>query len=214
MIKQRVFRYIAATAVLASLVLGAGPAFAQSIQTLSAEVANDKGVVVPFWQAQSPVAGQTYTFVAITHPSLSGMHSQIGLTATALLGDGDGTSTYGTSVDFTISAGATHRLFIFGTPQTSGSFPAIASLIQSDSAVSGIIGTTTGGTGYMRFDPIASDPKTDSGSGFQDITMLSYWGAIVFEGGNTGFAMEFIGDATDSSARPDMGAGAFPSGVN
>jgi len=208
MIKQRVFRYIAATAVLASLVLGAGPGFAQT------EVTNANSVVSPFWQAQGPVAGQTYTFVAITHPSLAGMHSQIGVTATAFLGDGATASTYSTAVDFTVSAGTTHKLFIFGTPQVSGAFPGIATLINTDSTVSGIIGTNAGGTGYMRFDPISSTPKTDGGSGFQDITMLSYWGAIVFEGSNTGFAMEFIGDATDSSSHPNMTSGRFPSGVN
>lgn len=215
MTKQRVFRYIATLAVLTSLVLGAGSAFAQSINTLTSEVNNANGVVVPFWQAQPAVAGATYTFVAITHPSLSGMHSQIGVTATAYLGTGSGTNTYGTSVDFTIGAGTTHRLFIMATPQTSGAFPAINALIATDSAVSGIIGTNTAtGSGYMRFDPIATAPKTDSGNGFQDITMLSFWGAVVFEGSNTGFAMEFIGDATDSSSHPNMTSGRFPSGVN
>ncbi len=212
--KQRVFRYIAALAVLTSLVMGAGPAFAQSINTLSSEVDNANGVVVPFWQAQPGSAGLTYTFVAITHPSLSGMHQQIGVTATAYLGTGSGTNTYGTSTDFTISAGTTHRLFIIGTPQTSGAFPAINTLVNTDATVSGIIGTDNPGTGYLRFDPIASTPKTNSGSGFQDITMLSFWGAVVFEGSNTGFAMEFIGDATDSSSHPDMTSGRFPSGVN
>jgi hypothetical protein len=212
--KQRVFRYVAALAVLTSLVLGTGPAFAQSINTLSSEVDNVNGVTVPFWQAQPGSAGVTYTFVAITHPSLSGMHSQIGLTATALLGTGSGTNQYGTATDFTISAGETHRLFIIGTPQTGGAFPAINTLINTDAAVSGIIGTDNPGTGYLRFDPIATTPKTNSGDGFQDITMLSFWGAVVFEGSNTGFAMEFIGDATDSSSHPDMTSGRFPSGVN
>ncbi len=214
MTKQRVFRYIAALAVLTSLVLGAGPAYAQSINTLSSEVDNASQVVVPFWQAQPGSAGLTYTFVAITHPSLAGMNSQIGLTATAYLGTGSTSNTYGTSTDFTVSAGTTHRLFIIGTPQTSGAFPGINSLINTDSTVSGIIGTDNPGTGYLRFDPIASNPKTNSGNGFQDITMLSFWGAVVFEGSNTGFAMEFIGDATDSSSHPDMTSGRFPSGVN
>ena len=93
-------------------------------------------------------------------------------------------------------------------------FPAINTLVNTDATVSGIIGTDNPGPGYLRFDPIASTPKTDSGNGFQDITMLSFWGAVVFEGSNTGFAMEFIGDATDSSSHPDMTSGRFPSGVN
>ncbi len=212
---QRVLRTMTAAAVLTTLLWGAGPAFAQSVNVpLTDPVPNATRIVSPYWQADSPAAGQIYTFVAITHPSLSDMHSQIGVTATAFLGDGSGTGVYGTSVDFTISAGTTHRLFIFGTPQVSGAFPSIATLISNDSAVSGIIGTNSGGNGFLRFDPIASNPTTNSGNGFQDITMLSFWGAVVFEGTNTGFAMEFIGDTNDSASHPAMTSGRFPSGVN
>ena len=215
MTKQRVYRYIVAMTLLTCLSVTAGQALAQSVNIpLANSLNNTSGIASPYWQTGTPASGQTYTFVAITHPSLADMHSQIGLTATAFLGDGSGSSVYGTSIDFTINAGTTHRMFIFGTPQVSGAFPAIASLISGNAAVSGIIGTSTGGNGYLRFDPIASTPKTNSGGGFQDITMLSYWGAVVFEGGNTGFAMEFIGDMGDSSSHPGMAAGRFPSGVN
>ncbi|MFQ5483235.1 MAG: hypothetical protein ACE5ER_10810, partial [Nitrospinaceae bacterium] len=127
--------------------------------------------------------------------------------------DGATLTAYGTSVDFTIAASATHRLFIFGTPQTSGVFPALGTLISTDSTVSGILGTSNGGDGFIRFDPIATAPKAFGANGFQDITALSYWGAIVFEGVNTGFAMEFIGDLSDSGAHPGMAADQFPSGV-
>jgi hypothetical protein len=198
-------------AVLITLLLSVGQAFA----TNTTDVANSTSVVSPFWQATTPNAGGSYTFVAITHPSLSGMHSQIGVTATAMLGAGDG-SEYGTSVDFTVSAGETYRLFIFGTPQGSGSlFQGLANVIASDggASVNGIIGTSTGGTGYLRFDPIATNPTTDSGDGYQDITMLSYWGAVVFDNVFTGFAMEFIGDMNDSSAHPNSGT-SFPAGLN
>jgi hypothetical protein len=210
---KRVFRIWMAFTLATFLVMGANGAWAGNTSGANPSINvpldnpadNDEVVISPFWQH----AGSTYTFVSISHPSLSGMNSEIGLTATAFLGDGTGASSYGTSVDFTVSAGETQRLFIFGTPSS-------VTLFNTNTipGANFILGTSNGGTGYLRFDPVASNPKVDGGSGFQDVTMLSYWGAIVFNGLNTGFAMEFIGDLNDSSAHPGQGSTKFPAGVN
>ena len=174
-------------AVLAFLALLAGNAFAFD---------NGSRVVSPYWQSDSG----SYTFIAVSHTSLSGMASQIGLTLNAITND---QSAFGTAVTFTITSGTTTRIFIVRTNQ---------STINSTSISSAqfIVGTTNFEHGHIRVDPIATSPNASTlataatlglgGEGFRDITMLSFWGSVVVETNTTGFAMEFIGDMADSQA--------------
>ena len=179
-------------AILAFLALLAGNAFA---------VQNSSRVVSPYWQSDSG----SYTFIAVTHASLSGMASQIGITVNAIQND---QSSFGTAVSFTIQSGTTQRVFITRTGSSS---------INPTNIPTGkfIQGTTNFKHGHIRVDPSAShvarvvgdrgdrDIRLDqglTGAGYQDPTMLSFWGAVVIEQNTTGFAMEFIGDMNDSSA--------------
>ena len=179
-------------AILAFLALLAGNAFA---------IENSSRVVSPYWQSDSG----SYTFIAVSHASLSGMASQIGVTVNAIQND---QSAFGTAVSFTIQSGTTQRVFIARTNST----------INSTTIPTGkfIIGTTNFKHGHVRVDPSASNPtlvisdvgsRTDNrqdkgltGAGYQDPTYLSFWGAVVIEQNTTGFAMEFIGDMNDSAA--------------
>jgi hypothetical protein len=199
-------------AILVFLALLAGNAFA---------VENASRVVSPYWQSDSG----SYTFIAVTHTSLSGMASQIGLKINAIQND---TTAFGTAVSFTIQEGTTKRIFITRTGHSTINPTSIptASFIQ---------GTTAFKHGHIRIDPIATDTthavcghkgtvngrNFDNGQcarctgddcngdatgrthlhggGFRDSTMLSYWGAVVIEQNTTGFAMEFIGDMNDST---------------
>ena len=181
-------------AILAFLALLAGNAFA---------IENSSRIVSPYWQSDSG----SYTFIAVSHTSLSGMASQIGLTVNALTND---TTAFGTAVTFTIQSGTTQRLFIARTNHSS---------INPTSISTGkfFTGTTNFKHGHVRIDPIATSPTTVigdrgstglrqnqglTGAGFRDATMLSFWGAVVVEKNTTGFAMEFIGDMNDSAAAP------------
>ena len=183
-------------AVLAFLAVLAGNAFAFS---------NSSGVVSPYWQSDSG----SYTFIAVSHTSLSGMASQIGLTLNAITND---QSAFGTAVTFTITSGTTTRVFIVRTNQSTINSTSI-------SAAQFIVGTTNFEHGHLRIEPIATDPNARAGSiitgqgtgdgiglqsligdGYRDVTMLSFWGAVVIESNTTGFAMEFIGDMADSQA--------------
>jgi hypothetical protein len=180
-------RFSKLIAVLAFLALLAGNAFA---------ITNSESVVSPYWQSDSG----SYTFIAVSHTSLSGMASQIGLTVNAIQND---QTAFGTAVSFTITSGTTTRVFIVRTNQ---------STINSTSISSGqfIVGTTNFEHGHIRIDPIATTPTTSTGvatptgDGFRDITMLSFWGSVVIETNTTGFAMEFIGDMHDSAAAPSF----------
>ena len=176
-------------AILAFLALLAGNAFANK---------NSDIVVSPYWQSD----GTSYTFIAVSHTSLSGMASQIGMTINVIQND---KSAFGTAVDFTIQSGTTKKIFIARTGHAS-----INPQNLSSSLV--IQGTTNYKHGHIRIDPKASNPNiggkkcenlldVDS-CGYPDVTMLSFWGAVVVEQNSTGFAMEFIGDMHDSAVAP------------
>ena len=173
-------RFSILIAILAFLALLAGIAFAED---------NNKSVVSPYWQSDSG----SYTFVAVSHTSLSGMASQIGVTVDALTKD---KTSFGTAVSFTINAGTTTRVFIVNTSHTTinpAGIPA-GQFIQ---------GTTDFAFGQLRVSPVASTPEQttihhEPFPGYRDTTMLSYWGSVVIEQNTTGFAMEFIGDMNDT----------------
>ena len=170
-------------AILAFLALLAGNAFAFE---------NSSRIVSPYWQSDSG----SYSFIAVSHTSLSGMASQIGMTVNAITSD---QSAFGTAVTFTIDAGSTQRIFITRSGH---------STVNSTSIPTGnfITGTTNFEHGHIRIDPIATSPATATnvygltGDGYRDATMLSFWGAVIVESNTTGFAMEFIGDMHDSAA--------------
>jgi len=173
-------RFSSLIAILAFLALLAGNAFA---------VTNSQSVVSPYWQSDSG----SYTFIAVSHTSLSGMASQIGLTVNAL---GRDQVAFGTAVNFTIDSGTTTRIFIVNTSHATVNPTSI-----TDSQF--IQGTTNFSFGQLLISPVASNPErtTIHGEpfpGYRDSTMLSYWGSVVIEQNTTGFAMEFIGDMNDS----------------
>jgi hypothetical protein len=180
-------RFSSLTAILAFLALLAGSAFA---------VENKSRVVSPYWQSDSG----SYTFIAVSHTSLSGMASQIGLTVSAL---GNDQTAFGTAVSFTIESGTTTRVFIVNTSHASVNPTSIptAQFIQ---------GTTNFKHGQVLIAPVASNPEITTGHGepfpgYRDSTMLSYWGSVIVEQNTTGFAMEFIGDMNDSQAGNVLG---------
>jgi hypothetical protein len=173
-------RFSSLIAILAFLALLAGIAFAET---------NNKSVVSPYWQSDSG----SYTFIAVSHTSLSGMASQIGVTVNAL---GKDQVAFGTAVSFTIDSGTTTRVFIVNTSHASVNPTSI-----TDSQF--IQGTTNFAFGSVLISPVASNPEQTTSHiepfpGYRDTTMLSYWGSVIIEQNTTGFAMEFIGDMNDS----------------
>ena len=168
-------------------------------------IENKSRVISSYWQSDST----SYSFISVSHSSLSGLASQIGLVVNAIQTD---QAAFGTAVTFTISAGATQRIFI---ARSNHSFLSATTVPTA----SFIIGTSSFKHGHIRVDPVASNPEvivadTLSARGFRDVTMLNFWGAIVIESNTTGFAMEFIGDMHDSAATPSMDSSVPVSGVN
>ena len=175
-------------------------------------IENKSRVISNYWQSDSA----SYSFISVSHSSLSGLASQIGLVVNAIQSD---LTAFGTAVTFTISAGSTQRIFIARTNHPSLSAAEIPT-------ASFIIGTSNFKHGHIRVDPVASNPEISINPaiaflesnlelrGFKDVTMLNYWGAVVIEANTTGFAMEFIGDMHDSSAITNMDSSVPVSGVN
>ncbi len=156
------------------------------------EVPSSESIFSPFWQSDL----LAYSFISVSHPSLSAMNSQIGMVVKAI--DNDGNSLYG-STEFTIQSSQTERIFIVATNNL---------FINPTVVPNGhfITGTQSSRHGQLLILPKASHPKllagnsNSKGRGFPDITMLHFWGAIVVQATSTGFAMEFIGDNHDSNA--------------
>ena len=159
--------------------------------------ANNRVVISPYWQVDSG----SYTFIAVTHTSLSGMASSIGVRVNAITSTG---SAYDTAESFTIQAGNTERLFIV---------PGGHATVNATSITTAkfLAGTSDFTHGSIRVEPVMTHPGIKrttrlpinsryDGLGFRDITMLSYWGSVIIEANTTGFAMEFMGDMNDSVA--------------
>ena len=177
-------------------------AFWSSRLDLAWAIENKSRVIAPYWQSDSG----SYTFIAVSHSSLSTIASQIGMVINAIQND---LTAFGTAITFTISSGSTERIFIVRTNNS-------AINATSISTARFIVGTTNFKHGHIRVEPVATNPSIALGinNGRQDITMLNFWGAVVIETNTTGFSMEFIGDMHDSSATPSMDDSATVSGVN
>ena len=168
---------------------------------LALAIENKSRVISPYWQSDSG----SYTFIAVSHSSLTTIASQVGMVINAIQND---LTAFGTAVTFTISAGSTERIFIVRTNSTVNA--------TNISSAQFIVGTTNFKHGHLRIEPVATNPAALVGSNFgrRDITMLNFWGAVVIETNTTGFAMEFIGDMQDSAATPSMADSAPVAGVN
>ena len=200
--KNKLIQRFAVAAFVAFLFLGAGNAYA---------IKNSTSVVSPYWQTDA----DAYSFVAVSHPSLTGTNSEIGVVLNVLTDDG--TTTFGTS-EFTITNAQTTRVFIVATNH--GTINS-TNITGSDAVF--VTGTTNASSGSLAFTPRSSNPlnartgTTQTGLQATDITSLSYWGAVVVSSSNSGFAMEFIGDTHDSAFTTVTESTAFiqvPVGLN
>ena len=209
-------RYLIGIAMTAFLAILAGNAFANqalndnasrdsgtlTLNKTASDYANNYMVMSPYWQAKS---GDSYTFVAVSHSSLSGMASQIGVIFHAISQSENYAKgyAYDDAQSFTVAAGETKRVFIISTNHGTINRTSIPDAVF-------LAGTTNFSYGHVRINPLTTQPmlKTNEsvikmnnhGDGFRDSTMLTYWGSVIVEANTTGFAMEFIGDLNDSTS--------------
>jgi len=147
----------------------------------------------PYFQTD---VDSTYSFIGVSHPSLTTAATQIGLTVATL-----GTTGSTDNASFTIQAGETYRIFIASTNHST-----INNLTVTGSEVI-FLATTSGSSegAAVSFTSSKTEPALWVASGLEGggsraLTQLTIWGAVVIPGTTSGFAMEFIGDAHGSFA--------------
>ena len=166
---------------------------------------DDKARIVlsPYAQA---VPNDSYTFIAINHPSLDTALTQIGI---ALEVRGMTTvpdNTAGRATIFTVDAGETHRIFIVNV---SNSTINAANSSFTDSRTHLILTKDSAQFGNIRAVGINQSPisptTVNSIRKYNNLGQLSFWGVVFIDSSGTGFAMEFIGDAHDSTIGRNFG---------
>ncbi len=169
-------------------------------QILSAPDTSDNArlAVSPYVQS---VPNDSYTFIGISHPSLSTSLSQIGLVFEVLDMTTVPNNAAGRSVTVTVDSGETHRIFVVNQSHATinSSNPAF-----TDSRTHLITTVDSAQFGNVRIVGINEAPGTPTTVGgirkYDNLSQLSMWGVVFISSSSTGFAMEFIGDAEDSNA--------------
>ncbi len=201
--------------------------FVASGQTARAEVTSAPSTsdsarlaVSPYAQA---VPNDSYTFMGISHPSLDTAHTSIGVVVEVLDMSTVPNNASGRSAVFTVDAGETHRVFVVNVTHS------VINTTNSDftDARTHLIFTEdTAQFGNVKVTGVFENPNTKvSRSGyaggsqtrFDNVGQLNMWGVVFIPSSGTGFAMEFIGDAHDSTIggnvtepqglRPDVNTG-------
>ena len=70
---------------------------------LALAIENKSRVISPYWQSDSG----SYSFIAVSHSSLSSIATQVGMVINAIQSD---LTAFGTAITFTISGGSTERI--------------------------------------------------------------------------------------------------------
>ena len=179
--------------------------FTQSVQAQSQAADtrfSSRLAISPYAQA---VPNDSYTFIGISHPSLDSALTQIGLALEVI----DMTTTVNNAAGrvqiFTVDAGETHRVFVVNQ-----SHATINNLNSSftDSKTHLINTVDSAQFGSIRVTSVSERPGLAAGSRdvtvgstkkFDNLAQLNIWGIVFIESSGAGFAMEFIGDAQDST---------------
>ncbi len=166
---------------------------------------DDKARVVLAPYAQS-IPNDSYTFMSINHSSLDTALTQVGVALEVLGMTTVPDSATGRSTIFTIDAGETHRIFIVNNSHSTINSSNSA---FTDSRTHLIFAADSAQFGSVRAVSINENPITpttvNSIRKYNNLSQLSFWGVVFVESSGTGFFMEFIGDAHDSTIGRNFG---------
>lgn len=151
-------------------------------------------VISPYAQA---VPNNSYTFISVSHPSLDSALTQIGVGLEVVSMAAAVDTSAGRSIIFTVDAGETHRIFV-----ANNTHPNLTTSIKNTRTH--IIYTQDSAQfGSIRAVGINEDPTTATTvkgiKKFDNLSQLEFWGVVYVESSGTGFPMEFLGDAHDST---------------
>jgi len=175
---------------------------------------NARIAVAPYAQV---VAGNSYSFIGVSHPSLATAHTSIGVVVEAMNMTTVPNTAAGRAAVFTVSAGETHRVFIVNQSHATINLNNSA---FTDTQTHLITTTDAAQFGNVKVWGIGTEPnfkqlttnrpgrythRAGNATGtvitrFDNISQLSMWGVVYQTSNGAGFAMEFVGDMHDSSA--------------
>ena len=165
-------------------------------QVLSVPETNLKSRVVISAYAQA-VPNDSYTFISVSHPSLDTAQTQIGVGLEVIGMTTLVNNAAGRAAIFTVDAGETHRVFVANVSHST-----INSSI-ADSKTHLIFTVDSAQFGNVRAVGIHENPSSsvvvNNVRKFNNLSQLDFWGVIFIESSGTGFSMEFLGDAHDST---------------
>lgn len=165
-------------------------------QVLSVPETNLKSRVVISAYAQA-VPNDSYTFISVSHPSLDTAQTQIGVGLEVIGMTTLVNNAAGRAAIFTVDAGETHRVFVANVSHST-----INSSI-ADSKTHLIFTVDSAQFGNLRAVGLNEDPSNsvvvNNVRKFNNLSQLDFWGVIFIESSGTGFSMEFLGDAHDST---------------
>ncbi len=151
-------------------------------------------VISPYAQA---VPNDSYTFIAVSHPSLDSALTQIGVGLEVIGMTTVPNNAAGRATIFTVDAGTTHRIFVANLSHSSIN----SSLVSSTTHV--IFTADSAQFGNVRAVGLHENPAAltvvNGVQKFNNLSQLDFWGVVFIESSGTGFSMEFIGDAHDST---------------
>ncbi len=189
--------------VLMMVLLGFGFAQSAGAVILSAPDTRDPARVAISPYAQS-VPSDSYTFIGVSHPSLDTARSEIGLVVEAINMSTVPDNAAGRAAIFTVTAGQTHRIFI--VPNNHATIN-LSNTAFTDDRTHLIFTQNSAQFGQVRVVGINEKPEdgvrientSTAALVWDNVSQLHIWGIVFIEASGTGFAMEFIGDAHDSS---------------
>ena len=155
------------------------------------------------------IPNDSYTFIGISHPSLDTAATQIGLVIEAIGMRTTLNNKAGRAAVFTVDAGETHRVFIVNQshPTINSSNTAFQTAVNQNVHLTPTVDTAQFGS--IRVTTLNSNPNkavvVNSKNTYKNLAQLSMWGTIYMESSGSGFAMEFIGDMTDSRIVGNLG---------
>ena len=157
---------------------------------------NLKSRVVISAYAQA-VPNDSYTFMSVSHPSLDTAQTQIGVGLEVIGMTTVVNNAAGRAAIFTVDAGETHRVFVANISHSTIN----SSIVDSKTHI--IFTEDSAQFGNIRAVGIHENPSNsvvvNNVRKFNNLSQLDFWGIIFIESSGTGFSMEFLGDAHDST---------------
>ena len=206
MIKKKITRFL--LSIFLILILNPSAEGAE-VTGMDGNGGRDRRALSPYAQV---VPNDSYTFIGVSHPSLTTALTQIGVILEVRNMETVPNNSAGRAAVFTIEAGETHRIFIVNvghsTINTSNSAFTDSNthlIFTQNSAQFGNISAISVNTHPLNSTTIRGIKK------YANLSQLSMWGVVFIPSSSTGFAMEFVGDAHDSTiTRPSSNNGLNP----